>query len=78
MVRTLSFKQRQFIQKYIQNNGNSTQAVLSVYNVKNTNSAGALGCRLLRNVKVQEAISRIIEGEEALLPCIAQRMNDLF
>lgn len=73
----LSFKQRHFIQKYIQNSGNSTQAALSVYNVKNTNSAAVIGCRLLRNVKVQGEISRIFESEEPILPRIIQRMNDI-
>ena len=67
IVHKLSHKQRLFIQQYLQNNGNATRAALNAYNVKNTNSAGAIGCRLLRNVKVQEAISRSFEGEGSVL-----------
>lgn len=77
MVSKLSFKQQLFVQKYIQYNGNSTQAVLSVYNVKNTNSAAVIGCRLLRNVKVQEAISRILESEGSVLSRTVQLLANV-
>ena len=63
----LSYKQLRFVQEYIQNNGNSTKAALKAYNVSTTNSAGVIGHKLLRNVKVQEAISRILEGERSVL-----------
>jgi len=62
----VTLKQQLYIKKYIEHR-NATKAVLDVYNVKNTNSAAVIGCNLLRNVKVQEEISRILEAERSVL-----------
>lgn len=35
----MKLKQKLFVEKYIKNNGNGTQAALEVYDVKNANSA---------------------------------------
>jgi phage terminase small subunit len=63
--RTLTVKQQFFIKRYVQCNGNATQAVLSVYNTNNSNSAGVIGSRLLRNVRIHEALATRLESEES-------------
>jgi phage terminase small subunit len=73
----MTLKQKMFIKKYIEFNGNATKAALEVYNVKNRNTAGAVGSRLLRNVKVKEEISRIIEIDKSFLPYIIGELKDL-
>ena len=51
--------------------------MLIVYNVKNTNSAAVIGYKLLRNVKVQDEISRILEGEGSVLSRTVQLLKDV-
>lgn len=62
----MTIKQRLFITEYLEHR-NATKAVFNVYDVKNSNSAGVIGSRLLRNVKVQEEISRILEVEGSVI-----------
>lgn len=62
----MTIKQQLFINEYLKHR-NATQAVIRVYDVSNKNSASVIGCRLLRNVKVQEAIDRIHESERSVL-----------
>ncbi len=58
----MTLKQKLFIKEYLEHR-NATKAVLNVYDAKNSNSAGVIGSRLLRNVKVNEEIKRILEVE---------------
>jgi len=48
-----TLRERKFIEAYIGNGGNSTEAYLTINNKANKNTAGVLGLRMLRNVKVQ-------------------------
>lgn len=58
----MKLKQKLFVKKYIEKNGNGTQAALEVYNVKNASSAAATASRLLRNVNIQQAIRQALEA----------------
>lgn len=72
----MTLKQKLFIREYLEYR-NVTKAVLNVYDVKNTNSAGVIGCRLLRNVKVQEEISRILEAEGSVLSRVVALIDNV-
>ena len=48
-----TLRERKFIEKYISNGGNSTEAYLAINDKANKNAAGVLGLRMLRNVKVE-------------------------
>jgi len=49
-----TLKERKFIGSYINNNGNATEAYLQAINDKvNKNTAGVLGLRMLRKVKIE-------------------------
>ncbi len=59
----LTFKQYLFVQNYMSNGFNSTQAVLaSGYNVKSYNSAKSMGCKMLTNVYLKRAMAMELEG----------------
>lgn len=73
----LTVKQRKFISRYLDNNGNGTQAVLSVYDVSNKNSAAAISCKLLRKANIQEAIVRNLEAEGSVLSRTVQLLDDV-
>jgi len=45
-------RERKFIEAYLNNGGNSTEAFLAVNNKVNRNTAGVLGLRMLRKVKI--------------------------
>ncbi len=62
----MTIKQQLFIRKYLEIK-NATKAALKVYDVKNTNSAAVIGCRLLRNVNVQKEISSVLEADDSIL-----------
>lgn len=72
----MTIKQRLFINGYLEHK-NATKAVSNVYNVKNANSAGVIGCRLLRNVKVQGEISRNLEAEGSVLSRTVQLLKNV-
>lgn len=72
----VTIKQQLFIHKYLEFK-NATKAVTRVYDVGNKNSAAVIGCRLLRNVKVQEAISRILEIEGSVLSRTIQLLENV-
>lgn len=57
----LSLKQKEFAKKYVENKGNSTQAVLDSYNVSNKNMASVIGSRNLTIQPIQNEIERIME-----------------
>jgi phage terminase small subunit len=47
-----TLRERKFIEAYINNGGNATEAFLAVNNKVNRNTAGVLGLRMLRKVKI--------------------------
>ena len=47
-----TLRERKFIEAYISNGGNGTKAYLAINNKANKNTAGVLGNRMLRNVKI--------------------------
>lgn len=61
----MTIKQQLFIRKYL-SYGNATKAVMEIYNTESRNSAGVIGCRLLRNVKVRREIDSILESEGSI------------
>jgi len=56
-------KEKEFVENYIENGGNATQAIKdSKYKAKNDNSAGVLGHKQLRKVKIKKAIKSIADS----------------
>ena len=47
-----TLRERKFIKSYINNNGNATEAYLTINSKANKNTAGVLGNRMLRKVKI--------------------------
>ena len=47
-----TLRERKFIKSYIENNGNATEAYLNINSKANKNTAGVLGNRMLRKVKI--------------------------
>ena len=47
-----TLRERKFIESYIDNNGNATKAYLTINSKVNKNTAGVLGNRMLRKVKI--------------------------
>lgn len=77
MARNLSFKQRLFVNHYLQLNGNGTQAALCVYNVKNAATAAQISYENLRKPNVKEAIGRILEAEGSVLSRTVQLLKNV-
>jgi len=48
-----TLRERKFIEAYIDNGGNATEAFLAVNKDVNKNTAGVLGLRMLRKVKIK-------------------------
>ena len=48
-----TLRERKFIKSYIENNGNATEAYLNINSKANKNTAGVLGLRMLRKVKIE-------------------------
>ena len=57
--RQITYKQRNFAQKYIEHNGNATQAALAVYDTDDDNTAHAIGSQNLRKLTVRDEIMRL-------------------
>jgi len=47
-----TLRERIFLEAYISNGGNATEAYLAINNKANRNTAGVLGLRMLRKVKI--------------------------
>jgi len=54
-----TLRERKFIEAYIGNGGNSTLAYLTINDKANKNTAGVLGSRMLRKVKIE--VNNILE-----------------
>ena len=48
-----TLRERKFIEAYIGNGGNATEAFLAINKKVNKNTAGVLGFRMLRKVKIE-------------------------
>lgn len=59
MTKALTIKQTQFVEEYLRNGGNATQAVIVVYKCS-YNSARTSASRMLTNANIQEAISNYL------------------
>lgn len=57
----LTLKQKQFCKEYVNQKGNATNAYLSVYQVKNKNTASANASRLLRNANILKEIELVLQ-----------------
>lgn len=57
----MTLKQRQFVKKYIENNGNATQAAIEAYDVNNRHTAESIGSENLRKPEVQREIEIALE-----------------
>lgn len=57
----MTLKQRLFVKKYIENNGNGTQSVLETYSTVDPNVAGAISSENLRKPSIQREIRQALE-----------------
>ena len=76
-VRKLTFKEKRFAKKYVENGGNGTQAALQVYNVNNAVTADAVARETLGRPRVQEAIEEIANKEGVTHATILQKFNQI-
>ena len=56
MAKKLTYKQKLFAKKYVENGGNGVQTALQVYNVSTYASADAVAREVLENPRVQQSI----------------------
>ncbi len=56
-------KHKEFVEEYLGNGNNATQAVKKVYGHEDDNVAAVTGSRILSNVKVQQSIAESIPDE---------------
>ena len=73
----MTLKQKTFVKRYIEYNGNATETVRNVYDVKSNNSAAVIGSRLLRNVKVIREINSISEAEKDFPMLIVELLKNV-
>ncbi len=59
----MTLKQKLFVKKYIQNNGNGTQSVLETYNTDDPNVAGAIASENLRKPSIQNEIRQALAAK---------------
>lgn len=57
----MTVKQKLFVKKYIENKGNGTETVLSIYNTSNRNAAGVIASQLLSIPRVRRAVDEEID-----------------
>lgn len=72
----MTLKQRLFVKKYIENNGNATQAVLDTYDVKNKHTAESIGSENLRKPEVQREIGLALESAGLSNDYISELLRD--
>ena len=60
MKRQPTRKQKHFIESYISNGGNATQAALKAYNTDDYNTAKAIGCENLTKPYLSQEINRLM------------------
>lgn len=70
----LTLKQKLFVEKYLENNGNATKAALYAYGCKDRNMAGVTGYRMLRNVNVRGVLDGILNRAGLSERRIAERL----
>lgn len=59
----MTFKQKTFIKRYIENAGNGTRAALEVYDTNDPNVAAVISSENLRKPNIQQAIHQALEAE---------------
>ena len=74
MARTLTKKQRGFVNTYAKT-GNGTLAAKKNFNVSNDNSAAAVASEVLRSPKVQEALDELGFNEKSAKSVVVEIMK---
>lgn len=59
----MTIKQKQFVKRYIENNGNGTQAAMDVYDAKNYNTAHAIAVENLQKPTIKREIEETMEAK---------------
>jgi phage terminase small subunit len=73
MAKKLTMKQKEFAAKYVENNGNGTQAALEVYDTVDAKTAGVIAAENLAKPSICEEIESIQEqSRRSLHNAIAQ------
>ena len=73
----LDFHKQAFVNEYIKNGGNGTQAVMKVYPVKSPEYAGTKANRLIKNDDVQQSIEEKAANQGVTHEVILQRFNSV-
>lgn len=61
----MTAKQQAFVDEYLANGGNATEAARKAYECTDDNTAGAIGSENLRKPKIREAIEEVQRKEQA-------------
>lgn len=77
MPRQLSIKQRLFTQKYIQYNGNGTQAALDAYDTQSPAVAHSIAAENLRKPTIREALEEALCPQGLTLSQITENLGEL-
>lgn len=72
----MSIKQKLFVKKYLENNGNATEAAFEVYNVKNRNVAHSIGSENLRKPTIQQAIREALQAKGLTPESISEYLKE--
>ncbi len=71
----MTLKQKLFVKKYIEKNGNGTAAALEVYDVKNANVAHSIASENLRKPTIQKKIREALEATGLTPESIAEYLK---
>ncbi len=72
----LTQKQLSFVENYLLNGGNGTQAVLGSYKTRNRKSASVIASRNLQNPRIAQALRGSPETERVILDSIARTIKE--
>jgi len=73
----LRTKQKLFIQEYVKNNGNGTEAVLKTYDTTNRNVAKSIASENLTKPDVQRELATLLQRKELSLQTFTNKLSDI-
>ena len=73
----LTTKQKIFVKKYVENNGNGSKTALQVYDVKDSAVARSLASETLAKPNVKQELDRILQTKELGLNRFTDKLSDI-
>ena len=75
--KTVTYKQKRFIQEYIKTNGNGKQSALRVYDTTKENIARSIASENLSKPNVKEELERALKKDDLHLSRFTSKMSDI-